>query len=356
MRIKYRGNDFRVEESFVMRFFILIAALMLSADSVSTNLFAQSQETRTDARTGASVPRQGRAVSLGDGDYRIGPGDVLDIQIDKAPELSGSKKVSSRGTIRVDFVGELEVARLTAEEVEKQIADRLRGAYLVNPQVKVAVTQPNSRSFFIQGSVNNPGVYQIEGRLTILTLISLAGGLDRSHGSTAFIIRELKTKDAPPASQVEEDAADRQEVPEHELLKVNIDSLYKGAFDQNILLEPRDIVHIPATEVFFVTGEVRKPGSFPLKEGTTLKQAISLAEGTTFQAKSNGIIFRQQPKTGKQEEIKIEISAVMSGKKEDIIIQPNDVVVIPNSKWKSVGGTILRTLGFTTLSRGAVLR
>jgi protein involved in polysaccharide export with SLBB domain len=75
-------------------------------------------------------------------------------------------------------------------------------------------------------------------------------------------------------------------------------------------------VNIPPAKVFFVAGEVRAPGQFQLKEGTTLRQAISLAQGTTFKAPlNNGVIFRDDPETGKREEIRVDISQVMSGKK-----------------------------------------
>jgi protein involved in polysaccharide export with SLBB domain len=129
------------------------------------------------------------------------------------------------------------------------------------------------------------------------------------------------------------------------LLKVNINGLLRGDFDQNMFVEPGDIVNIPPTDVFFVAGEVNGPGSFPLKEGTTLRQAISLAQGTTFEAaKSRAVIFRED-QTGKRQEIQIDLNAVMSGKKEDVPIAANDVIIVPNSRFKSVGGALLRAFG-----------
>ncbi|MFN0123200.1 MAG: hypothetical protein ACKV2V_22080, partial [Blastocatellia bacterium] len=90
---------------------------------------------------------------------------------------------------------------------------------------------------------------------------------------------------------------------------------------------------------------------------TTLRQAISLAEGTTFKASmGHGVIFREDPATGQRKEIPVDIGAVMSGKTEDMPIQSNDVVMVPNSRVKSVGGTVLSTLGLTTLQRGVFLR
>jgi protein involved in polysaccharide export with SLBB domain len=133
---------------------------------------------------------------------------------------------------------------------------------------------------------------------------------------------------------------------QYEMLKVNVNGLLRGNFDQDIAISPGDIVHIPPTDVFFVAGEVNAPGSFPLKDGTTLRQAISLAQGATFQAAANRtIIFREDPATGKRQEIAVDLPAVMGGKKSDVLVQANDIIIIPNSRLKSIGGTLLRAFG-----------
>ncbi|HYE75206.1 MAG TPA: SLBB domain-containing protein, partial [Blastocatellia bacterium] len=205
-----------------------------------------------------------------------------------------------------------------------------------------------------------PGVYQIEGRPSLMKLITVAGGLQETHGSTAFIIREMKqdqenataTPAAGNASKPEqaknanaslqdEDLSDVQ----YEVLKANVSSLYKGRFDQNVQLEPGDIVNVPPADVFFVAGEVREPGSLPLKDGTTLRQAISMAQGMTFKAAGNrGVIYREGP-NGQREEIKVDISAIMNGKKDDIIIAANDIIIVPNSALKSTALPLLNSLG-----------
>jgi hypothetical protein len=72
----------------------------------------------------------------------------------------------------------------------------------------------------------------------------------------------------------------------------------------------------------------------------------------TFKSASNrGLIFREDVASGKREEIKVDVNAVMSGKKEDIAIMPNDVIIIPNSKFKSVGTTLLSAFGYSAITR-----
>lgn len=294
-------------------------------------------------------------------DYRIGPNDVIDIQIENAPELSRVFRVTAAGTFLMPYVGRISVAKKTTEEVAQLITDGLKGDYLKDPKVTVSVKEYNSRSFFIQGSVHSPGVYQIEGRPSVLELITLASGLSDTHGANAFIIRRLKTP--PPKEPVSpasvrvasEPAADQEsaadESPKYELKSVHLNALLRGHFDQDIFLEPGDIVNIPSTDVFFVAGEVNQPGSFPLKDGTTLRQAISLAQGTNYKAAlDRGVVFREST-TGKREEVRVDIGAIMAGKKEDVPIMANDIIIVPNSRTKTIGGALLRAFGLSSVAR-----
>jgi polysaccharide export outer membrane protein len=304
-------------------------------------------------------------------DYRISPGDVIDIEVDRAPELSGMRRVTASGTIRLAYLGPVTADGKTADELAGFIADSLRGRYLKNPRVNVTIEQINSHTFFIQGAVNRPGAYQIEGRPSLLTLITVAGGLAESHGSTAFIIRETRRPEgdaskadepkAPPNPQLKSGAASppsqsraqsEDRIPEaeeregFESIRVNINGLLRGDFDKNMRLDPRSVVHIPPAEVFFVGGDVNEPGSFPFKEGATLRQAISLAKGMKYTAASGrAIIFREDPVTRKKEEIRIDAGKIMNGKQEDVPIIANDIVIIPNSRSKLVSGAILSALG-----------
>lgn len=296
-----------------------------------------------------------------DEDYHIGPRDVIEIRIDDAEELSGIFAINADGTFPMKYLKRIKAEGKTTEELATLIADGLRGRYLKDPQVSVSVKQYHSRTFFIQGSVRRPGVYQIEGRPSLLKLITVAGGLADSHGSSAYVIREVKSKkdSSPPAdgqmSQVSarKDGAQEEDLPEYDFMTVNITGMLRGHLEKNMFLEPGDIVNIPSLDVFYVAGEVNAPGSFQLKEGTTLRQAISLAQGTTYNAAAgNGIIFRDDQVTGKRQEIKIDIGQVMKGKNEDIALMPNDIVLVPNSKGKAIGNAILKALGMGAAQRG----
>jgi len=294
-----------------------------------------------------------------DEDYHIGPSDVIDIKIEDAPELSGTFQVNAKGFITLPVIGVIEVAKKTTDELIKTISGKLAaGGYLTNPIVSIAVKQKHTRAFFIQGAVHSPGMYQVEGRPTLLTLITIAGGLADNYGSTAFIIRNKRRLEMVKAAQTdssgatlpdtnsgsEKAVATMSDNPEdYEIIRANINNILRGHLDQNLTIQPGDIVHIPKTDVFFVAGDVKAPGTFSLKEGTTLRQAIALAQGVTFDAAANqGIIFREN-EGGARQEIKVNISAIMVGKSPDVDILPNDIIMVANNQKKTTAKTVLTT-------------
>jgi protein involved in polysaccharide export with SLBB domain len=137
----------------------------------------------------------------------------------------------------------------------------------------------------------------------------------------------------------------------------NIAGLQNGHFDQNVMLRPGDLVIIPKTDLFFVSGEVVQPGEYPLKPNTTVGQAIALARGCTFSAsKGKVVIFREHEKTGERHQIPVDLSAIMEGKKPDIPLRANDVIQVPNSRFKSIGGTLLSAFGMNSAMRGVPVR
>jgi polysaccharide export outer membrane protein len=317
---------------------------------------------RDDASKNVARPAGAPSVFVATSDdYRIGPSDVLDIRIEDAPELSGLRTVSESGAIEMHFLGKFLAKEKTPEELAALISEALRKAeYLKNPKVVISVAEYNSRSFYVLGAVRTPGVYRIKGRADMLTLLTLAGGLADNHGSTAFIFRRPRAAaSAAPAADPQPAAvvARAEEEDDYQVESANISGLMKGIIKNNVSLEPGDIVRIPPADVFFIGGEVAAPGSFSLKEGTTLRQAIALARGMTFKAApSRGTIFREDPATGKQQEIRVDISAVMTNKKPDMPIMANDIIIIPDSRLKAVGGALLSAFGMATVNRGAVIR
>lgn len=353
------------------RFTILLLLLALSTLPAAalgrqqqSNQPGQSNPPQTQQ---AGQDRSGIAgtLVLPDQDYEIGPGDVIAVQIEDAAELSGIFRVSAAGSIQMPFLGKVEVKGKTADALSTVLADALRGRYLKNPKVTILIRESNSSAFYMLGAVRKPGVFQVQGRPSMLELLTLAGGLAENHGTTAFVIRKVKPGAQPipnnpgagPAPENQDSSGQGHQAAQpadanYELITVNINGLLRGRFEQNMLLEPGDIINIPATDVFFVAGEVKGAGSFPLKEGTTLRQAISIAQGLTYKAAAgHGLIFREDQTSGKREEIHVDIGAIMKGKQDDVRLAANDIIIVPTSGMKAVGGPLLLSLASFGITR-----
>lgn len=350
-------NEFGKRHRAVSGAAILCLMIMLTSGLTSAHSQTRQQPQVRIPAGGATEPSDTPTIVVApDQDYRIGARDVIEVRIEDATELSNTYQVNADGTFLMPYLKRVSALDKTPEELAKFIADSLRGRYLKDPQVLVVVKQYYSHTFFIQGSVRKPGVYQMEGNPSLLNLVTVAGGLAENHGSTAFIIHQLKNKKSDagtPAASAKpgQPAATNEE--DYILRTVNIAGLLKGRFEQNTNVEPGDIVNIPQADVFFVAGEVNAPGSFPLTDGTTLRQAIALSQGTTLNAAGDkGVIFRQDPATGKRQEVQVDIGAVMKGRNEDVAILANDVVIVPNSRAKTIGNSILKAFGMGAAQRG----
>src|SRR5207244_7618176 len=156
------------------------------------------------------------------------------------PDLSREYRVSADGTIEMPFLGPIQAEKTTSRELATAITKQLQEGYLVDPQVSVILRHVNRR-YFVQGAVRSPGIYNIEGRPTLLELLSIAGGLDPTHGATAFIIHKT-----PPPQPAQEDKdlgpspgapSARRPLPEgeaYDMKKADLSRLLRGQLRENI--------------------------------------------------------------------------------------------------------------------------
>ncbi len=132
--------------------------------------------------------------------YLIGPSDLLDVKVFKAPDLSKAVPVAEDGTINLPLLGGVPAAGRSAAELERDIQRRLDAGYMRSPQVNVVVKEFNSRRVVVEGAVKNPGVFALSGRDTLEQAIAKAGGVDRETASdsvTVFRIVEGSRKMVP---------------------------------------------------------------------------------------------------------------------------------------------------------------
>jgi polysaccharide biosynthesis/export protein len=121
--------------------------------------------------------------------YRIGPRDVLDVNVFQVPELSKVVQVSEAGTINYPLAGEIVAGSRTAREIEQELTKKLGAKYLQNPAITVFVKEHNSQRVTVEGAVSKPGVIPMAGGMTLLQAIAQAGGLGANADKSVVIFR-----------------------------------------------------------------------------------------------------------------------------------------------------------------------
>jgi polysaccharide export outer membrane protein len=173
-------------------------ALGSPADSTrlaTTNDGDESAIPGVDRKAAAKVAAKLTEASIpGTTGYKIGPQDVLEISVFKVPELSKVVQVTEAGTFNYPLIGETEAAGHTAREIEKNLTSKLGAKYLQKPQVSVMVKEYNSQRVTIEGAVKKPGVYPIQGRMTLIQALAIAQGLDPNSDNNVIVFREASGK------------------------------------------------------------------------------------------------------------------------------------------------------------------
>ena len=266
--------------------------------------------------------------------YRIGAGDVLDIRIMNRPQLSREAvRVDGDGMIRMPLIeGEIQAACKSEGELATEISRRYL-KYYRNPQVDVFVKEYHAREVALIGAVNEQGRYQMQRRLRLLELLSFAKGPSDKAGQTINIVRGPRTDICGNNGESVSD--------EGGFISLRLNDTLRGEEKANPYVQSGDIITIPEAEQVYVVGNVYSPKSLPLKEPITVSRAIAMAGGPLRDSKTDRIhIVRQQP-GGEKSEIYVNLTAIARKRAEDVMLQPNDIVEVPESTGKSVIRSLL---------------
>lgn len=267
-------------------------------------------------------------------DYRLGPGDIIILTIFAGGKIQSQSTltVSGQGTISVPFLGEIKAEGLTINELTEKITKDLEKDYFVNPVVNIFIKEYRSKKAYILGEVKKPGLYEIKGEMTLLSLISLAGGVNvPKAGNYAIVLRGQadKVKDYPIEKLVNKEKG----------IKIDLRKLFSGDLSANIKIMNSDLVYIPSKEgmpvslsKIYVMGRVRRPGAYDYQEGLTALNACIMAGGfDPFAAPSRATITRVE--NGQKKIIKINLERIRDGKDPDVILKPGDRIYIPQSRF-----------------------
>ncbi|MGC2064115.1 MAG: polysaccharide biosynthesis/export family protein [Thermodesulfovibrionales bacterium] len=272
-------------------------------------------------------------------DYKIGPEDLLEIDVFQVPELKTSARVSAKGYIKLHLVDKIEASGLSVAELESLIAKRLE-QYMTEPVVSVFVKEFRSQQVSVLGSVKNPLVYYVTGQKYLLDMLSLAGGLTPEAGTDCIV-------QTVTGGSTEKNARERIVIDLNELL-------IKGRTELNIPVHSGDVIQVPRSGIFFVTGSVQAPGEFQLRGKTTLTQALSMAKGLSFEASSSAIKIYRDTGNPQREVLDVDYDSILAGKTLDTELIDRDIIIIGNNPIKvfikGLGGAI--NLGAVSLGKG----
>jgi polysaccharide export outer membrane protein len=153
------------------------AALAMVACAVPGSFAAAPEAGAPEAQQAPQALARNALPAIGGvRDYRIGPDDLLEIQVFGVDELTRTVRVNSRGMISLPLIGAIEVGGLTPQRAEALVVAKLAESYLQDPQVSLFIKEYTSQRVTIEGAVNRPGVYPLRGPTTLLQSLAVAGG------------------------------------------------------------------------------------------------------------------------------------------------------------------------------------
>ncbi|MBI4877397.1 MAG: polysaccharide biosynthesis/export family protein [Acidobacteria bacterium] len=266
--------------------------------------------------------------------YILGADDELIVRALDLEDIDSKTpfRIDMRGNINLPLAGRMRAAGLTVEQLEAQIIERLK-TYVNQPVVTVTVANFRSQPISILGAVTRPGVHQLQGRKTLFEVLSMAEGLRPDAGNSIKITRRKEWGPIPLAG------AQPDTTGEFYVAEVSIKSIMEARNPQeNIFVQPHDVISVPKGELIYVVGAVRKSGGFILGERETISvlQALSLAEGLDRgNSAKKSRILRPQPGGAARTEIPVDLPKVLAGQTPDVHLQADDILFVPTSAVKS---------------------
>lgn len=284
---------------------LLAPKLMMSFVSV---VAAGSALAGAPQEAGQPAPvRTERTVNASVEDYRLGPGDNIRILVFQNPDLTLDTRVAEGGTITYPLIGTVAIGGMTLGAAERKIAAALKaGNFLKLPQVNIVLLQVHGNQVSVLGQVNRPGRFPLETFNTRVSgLLATAGGINGGLGQTGggsdqVILSGLR--DGKPFRKV-----------------IDITDLFHSRAEDDVEVAAGDVIYVPPAPVYYVYGEVQRPGSFRLRRGMTVQQALADGGGLTQRGTQRGLRIDRRQADGSVVSLKPAL---------DDPIQPDDVLYI----------------------------
>jgi polysaccharide export outer membrane protein len=299
------------------------AVSLLMAAAIASGQQAPSEQTVT-----IPVERQQAVKAWFDASVvTLGPGDSISLVVFEEPNLSKEWRVSESGELFLPMIGRVVAAGKTVSQLEGELKERYK-TFIKDPQLTLFLSQLRSRPVTVSGAVRNPGIYQIEGGVTLYQSLALAGGVE-AGGSTVTLTRRKST--GPLEISGARWAKDGSEMT----VDMDLKNVLRGYGEEaNIELHPYDVVHVTASadRMVFVAGEVNTPGAIQLRNSSWVyvSQALAMAGGPKQTGKLDKAIIFNRGENGDPPKMSLlDVKKIMEGKAEDKRLTEGDYLFVP---------------------------
>ena len=259
--------------------------------------------------------------------YVLGPGDQIIIRAFEMEEISERPVlIDGDGNINVPVVGVIHAAGLKVSQLEAALIVALK-KYVKEPRVTINIVQFRSEPVFFVGAFQRPGIYPLQGRRTLVEMLSAVGGLQPNASRTIKVSRRTEIGSIPLPNAVPTPDGKGSTV------RISLGSLRDNVNPaEDIVLEPFDVVTVEKAELIYVNGALGHVGGIDLQEKDSLSvtQLVTMAGGLKPEANAEKArILRPVLNTSKRAEIPLNITRIMEGKDTDFAVMPNDLLYVP---------------------------
>jgi polysaccharide biosynthesis/export protein len=288
--------------------FVALVASQASAPAPPPTPPAATEQAPSPSASPSPAPAPDR------NDYRVGPGDVLEITVLGNADLSRSVTVQPSGSITFPLLNEVSVAGLTVSEIQRKMATLLQKDFLVDPHVEVKVKEFLSQFVVVIGELNTPGRKVLRGGSRLVDVLVEAGGFTPRASGEIVITRTEGSFEGGA-----------------KVVRMRLGGTFSAQDYVGLELPLRngDVITALARQYVTVEGEVQRPGRYAIEGDLTVTGAISTAGGLTRFGSSDVKLRRIESGTGTVTITKVDLKAVRKGKGPDPTVAPNDVITVP---------------------------
>jgi polysaccharide biosynthesis/export protein len=292
------------------------------------------------AQTAPTAAPQNPELDLLRPNYVLRPGDQIMLRAFEMPDISERPfRIDGDGFINLPELGKVKAGGITVESLESSLLELLK-KYVRQPQVTVTVVQFSSEPVFFVGAFKTPGIYPLQGRRTVVEMMSAIGGLQPGASRRIKLTRRKEYGDIPLPNAVAAPDGSGASV------EINMASLRDNLNPaEDIVLQPFDVISVERAEMVYVTGQVGHVGAFDLldRDSMSVIQALTLAGGTASDADTKkALILRPISNSSRRAQIPIDLQRILKGQDSDRPLLPNDVLYVPKSGGlKGMGKTLL---------------